>query len=57
MEYPNDCIVDFNMRLIDLFKELDRKSLTLKEQIKQEFYRVKELLGGKSLQEWNCLHT
>lgn len=47
IEYPDDCIVDFDMRLIDLFKELDKKSLSIKERIKQEFYRVKELLDGK----------
>ena len=47
MEYPDDCIVDFDMRLIDLFKTLHMKSLTVKERIRQEFYRVKELLDGK----------
>ncbi len=47
IEYPDDCIVDFDMRLIDLFKELDKKSLSVKERIKQEFYKVKELLDGK----------
>lgn len=47
IEYPDDCIVDFDMRLIDLFKELDKKSLSVKERIKQEFYKVKELLNGK----------
>lgn len=47
IEYPDDCIVDFDMRLIDLFKELDRKSLSIKERIKREFHRVKELLNGK----------
>lgn len=47
IEYPDDCIVDFDMRLIDLFKELDKKSLSVKERIKQEYYRVKELLDGK----------
>lgn len=47
IEYPDDCIVDFDMRLIDLFKELDKKSLSIKERLKQEFYRVKELLDGK----------
>lgn len=47
IEYPDDCIVDFDMRLIDLFQEMDRKSLSVKEKIKQEFYRVKELLDGK----------
>ena len=47
IEYPDDCIIDFDMRLIDLFKEMDKKSLSIKERIKQEFYRVKELLDGK----------
>lgn len=47
VEYPDDCIVDFDMRLIELFKELDKKSLSVKERIRQEFYRVKELLNGK----------
>ncbi len=47
MDYPDDCIVDFDMRLIDLFKELDRKSITAKERIRREFYRVKELLDGR----------
>ena len=47
IEYPDDCIVDFDMRLIDLFQEMDKKSLSIKERIKQEFYRVKELLDGK----------
>ncbi len=47
IEYPDDCIVDFDMRLIDLFRELDKKSLSAKEQIKKEYCRVKELLDGK----------
>ena len=47
IEYPDDCIVDFDLRLIDMFKELSQKSLTAKERIRQEYYRVKELLEGK----------
>ena len=47
IEYPDDYIVDFDMRLIDLFKKLDQKSLTAKERITHEFYRVKEKLDGK----------
>mgnify|MGYP001077220418 CR=1 FL=1 len=47
IEYPNDCIVDFDVRLIDLLKEQDKKALTIKEQINREYYRVKELLDGK----------
>lgn len=47
IEYPDDCFVDFDMRLIDLFKELDKKSLSAKERINREYYRVKELLFDK----------
>ena len=25
MEYPDDCIVDFDMKLIDLFSKMDKK--------------------------------
>ncbi len=46
--YPDDCIVDFDMRLIDLFKELEKRSLSVKERIKREFCRVKDVLGGKT---------
>ena len=48
LEYPDDCIVDFDMRLVDLFKELDKKSLSIKERISLEYYRVKELLDQKT---------
>lgn len=47
MEYPDDCIVDFDIRLIDLFKELDKKALTIKGHIEREYYRIKEMLDGK----------
>ena len=47
MEYPEDCIVDFDMRLIDLFREMDKKTITMKMQIQQEYYRIKELLDGQ----------
>ncbi len=47
IEYPDDCIVDFDMRLIDLFRELDKRSLSVRERIYQEYYRIKELLDGK----------
>lgn len=47
IEYPDDCIVDFEMNLIDLFRELEKKDLTIRDLIKREYFRVKELLGGK----------
>lgn len=46
-EYPDDCIVDFDMRLIDLFREMEKKGLTIRETIRREYDRVKDLLEGK----------
>ena len=43
-DYPDDCIIDFDMRLIDLFHEMDKQHLKLSNQIQNEFYRIKELL-------------
>lgn len=47
IEYPDDCIVDFEMNLIDLFRELEKKNLTIRDMIKREYFQVKELLYGK----------
>ena len=44
-QYPDDCIVDFDMRLIDLFKKLQEKSRSVGERIDAEFDRIYELLG------------
>lgn len=46
-DYPDDCFVDFDMRLIDLFAEMDKKQLTIQEQIRNEYFRIKELLGKR----------
>ena len=56
LEYPDDCIVDFDMRLIDLFKEMDKKKLTLKMQIRQEYYRVKRTTGRKAAEQNGLIH-
>lgn len=46
-DYPDDCLVDFDMRLIDIFKELDKKQLHIRDQIRLEYGRVKEQLGKR----------
>lgn len=43
--FPDDCLIDFDMKLIDLFQEMDRKQMKLRDRISSEFYRVKELVG------------
>lgn len=44
---PDDCLIDFDMRLIDLFSEMDRKNLKVKDQIRNEFMRIKDMLGRR----------
>lgn len=43
--FPDDCMIDFDMKLIDLFDEMDRRHLKVKDHIRMEYFRVKELLG------------
>lgn len=47
IEYPDDCMVDFDMKLIDLFQELEQRNMSIKDKINKEYYRVKEQLDGK----------
>ena len=46
-DIPDDCMIDFDMRLIDLFSEMDRKNQKPKDQIRNEYDRVKGLLERK----------
>lgn len=46
-EYPDDCIVDFDLQLIDVFQEMAKKNVRIRERIRGEYERVKELLDGK----------
>lgn len=43
-DFPDDCMVDFDMRLIELFEEMEKRNLTIREMIQREYFRVKELL-------------
>lgn len=45
--FPDDCLIDFDMKLIDLFSEMDKKHLKVEDQIRNEFFRVKDLLGKR----------
>ena len=46
---PDDCIVDFDMRLIDLFGEMDKKQMRLRDRIAGEYRKVKEQLGRRPM--------
>lgn len=46
-DIPDDCLIDFDMKLIDLFDEMDKRHQTIKALVVKEYYRIKELLGKR----------
>lgn len=48
VEYPADCQVNFDFRLIDLFLEM-RRHEPLQQRMKDEYWRLKERLGRRPL--------
>jgi superfamily II DNA or RNA helicase/HKD family nuclease len=46
-EYPEDCIIDFDFRLIDIFKKQAEEQMKIKDMIMAEFFRVQEDLGRR----------
>ncbi len=43
-DYPDGCMLDFDMRLIDLFQEMDRKNQSVRDLICEEYLRIENLL-------------
>ena len=43
IDYPEDCQIDFDLRLIDLFEKMESNRYTLKEKINNEFLRIESL--------------
>lgn len=44
-DYPEDCFIDFDFRLIDLFERVNKENQKLEDMIIEEYYKVKEYLG------------
>ena len=42
--YPDGCLVDFDMELIDLFEQMKKRNLSIHQIIQNEFDRIKDLL-------------
>jgi superfamily II DNA or RNA helicase/HKD family nuclease len=47
--YPEDCIIDFDFRLINIFKKMAERQKNIFDRIKDEYYRIKEELGTRPL--------
>lgn len=48
-EYPEGCFVNFDFRLVNLFKQMAEAQKELFERVKEEYFRIKEDLGEKPL--------
>ena len=46
-EYPEDCRIDFDFRLIEIFKEMASKEMKIKDRILEEYLKVKNDLGHR----------
>ena len=44
LPYPQDCVVDFDLKLLDLFRRMEEGSRKGPQAVMQEYRRVKELL-------------
>lgn len=45
--YPVDCVVDFQIELLDLFQHMSERHMKKAEKIRREYYRIKEFLEGR----------
>jgi 23S rRNA A1618 N6-methylase RlmF len=46
-EYPEDCFIDFDFRLVDIFEKMRKANQKLEDLIKEEYYKIKVDLGYK----------
>ena len=42
---PEDCVIDFDFRLVDLFEKIERSSLKIEQLLAEEYERIKAELG------------
>ncbi len=56
LEYPDDCIVDFDMRLIDLFKEMDKKKINTENADPAGILSCERITGRKTAEQNGLIH-
>nr|WP_236884457.1 DEAD/DEAH box helicase family protein [Clostridium baratii] len=45
LEYPEECLVDFDFKLVDFYKEIYKRETNFKDRLKEEFENIKEDIG------------
>ena len=51
-DFPLDCVVDFDMRLIDLFKEMANRKKTRRSVFKGSIFVLRNYLEERFLRVW-----
>ena len=46
-DYPDDCIIDFDFRMVDLFISLAEKEMKIEDKVKAEYFVVKDKIGHR----------
>lgn len=55
-DYPEDCLVDFDFKLIDLFKKMAADQKKLGDRVSDEFFRIADVLGHRPLRRDFYIH-
>ncbi|MGL5415788.1 MAG: DEAD/DEAH box helicase family protein [Clostridium sp.] len=50
-EYPEECIIDFDFELIDIFEKMKNKDKKIKDFVKDQYIEIKEFLGHRPSRE------
>lgn len=48
-EYPDDCIIDFDFRIIDIFRKQAEAGAGIQNLVKDEYFRIRDYLGKRPL--------
>lgn len=46
-DYPEDCFVDFDFRLVDIFERMRKANQKVKDKITEEYFRIKSYVGHR----------
>ena len=45
LEYPEDCLVDFDFKLVNFYKDIYKRETNFKDRLREEFENIKEDIG------------
>ncbi|MGL5651945.1 MAG: DEAD/DEAH box helicase family protein [Paraclostridium sp.] len=46
-DFPEDCFIDFDFRLVDIFERMRKENQKVKDKITEEYFRIKSYVGHR----------